>query len=490
MRTRNKKNNLSQSKTNNDINHTNKNDINVYLNKYIFNKKKTRNRNENGLLNKKTFNLSSQKSDISGSMYPSNNTFLNKKNINFSKNFFMRSRNKVPSCFKGRPNTIFNKKNQLLVNNIQSQKKASKDQKEINSNLKIKVKNYSMVGYNNVININLNNLSNQNLTERENYINSNIIKSNKSPASNIKRTTRHNKVLSGIYINLSNLDHISKKEINSERNNKIDKNFIKNLSQNKSGNILKENRIYKTKLSLMSSQSVSKSKSKSKSKGKIKISYPKMAKNRTKSNFTNSLKSALIDDITKMKKNIKIQKNIFENKNNKKLINKITNIQKKAKNKNQKNINNSNYINDNIIILNNNDQSSGAMTSRTRNLKTYNIFFKTNSLDIDKNKINEFSNNINNKENYSINRKINNNYMNNSNYNYRNNNNLNNNYYLKCKRNSFGNNLGNKTNYVKKFEKKSISKNNTEKALLDNNLFMPNGLYKVNKTNKKILKNK
>jgi hypothetical protein len=67
MRTRNNKNNLSQSKTNNESNFlVNKNDINMYLNKYIFNKKKTRNRNDNGLLCKQTFNISTQKYDING----------------------------------------------------------------------------------------------------------------------------------------------------------------------------------------------------------------------------------------------------------------------------------------------------------------------------------------------------------------------------------------------------------------------------------------
>ena len=44
IRTRNNKNNLSQSKTNNEsnnlTNYTNRNDINLYLNKYILKKKK------------------------------------------------------------------------------------------------------------------------------------------------------------------------------------------------------------------------------------------------------------------------------------------------------------------------------------------------------------------------------------------------------------------------------------------------------------------
>ena len=92
MRTRNNKNNLSQSKTNNETNYynNNKNDINMYLNKYIFNKKRTRNRKYNEFPNKKTFNLSSQKSDINGLINPSNNSVLNNyiKNINYNKNFF------------------------------------------------------------------------------------------------------------------------------------------------------------------------------------------------------------------------------------------------------------------------------------------------------------------------------------------------------------------------------------------------------------------
>ena len=47
-KTRNIKNNLNQSKTNNDSNYfTHNNDINIYLNKFVFNKKKTRNRENN-----------------------------------------------------------------------------------------------------------------------------------------------------------------------------------------------------------------------------------------------------------------------------------------------------------------------------------------------------------------------------------------------------------------------------------------------------------
>ena len=82
-------------------------------------------------------------------------------------------------------------------------------------------------------------------------------------------------------------------------------------------------------------------------------------------------------------------------------------MQKRKSINNQKNyINNSNYNNENNIIINinNNDQTSGALTSRTRNLKTYNIFFKTNSIDIDKNKL--FDMNIN-KENFNANKRPN-----------------------------------------------------------------------------------
>jgi hypothetical protein len=493
MRTRNNKNNLSQSKTNNESNFlVNKNDINMYLNKYIFNKKKTRNRNDNGLLCKQTFNISTQKYDINGLTNVSNKTFLN----NYTKNFnnqnkiaFIKSRNKIPSCLKGRPNTIFNKNNNILFNKIQK-KKILKDKNDISSNGKTKKRNISMIGYSNIININLNNNNNnQNLTERE----TNKIIVNKSPDKN-KKLTRHNKVLSGIYINLSNLEHLSKKEINSERNNK-DKNYIGNISQNKSNvgmpNVFHINKsIYKSKLSFMSSKSISKSKSKSKSKNK-KNTQNYMLKARTKSNFTNSYKISLIEDISKLKNFGKNTKNIFEISNQNKFSKEIYLMHKKIGNSNHKNINNSNYINDNInLIINSNDKSSGALTSRTRNLKTYNIFFKTNSIDIEKtNKINE----LNNKENYSINPKMNpNNLNNNNNNNARKTNvNLNNNLYSKIKRNSLGNKVFNQNNYMKKFGKKNISKNisknNTEKNLFDNNLFFSNGMQKlnINKYNKK-----
>ncbi len=121
MKTRNNKKNLSQSKTNYDSNYFSKNDIKTYLNKYIFNKKKARTRNNYIFLNKNTFNLSSQKSEINGTINGSNNTYVNYylKNINYNKNF-LKSRNKIPSCFKGRPNTIFSNNN--LINNNQKKK--------------------------------------------------------------------------------------------------------------------------------------------------------------------------------------------------------------------------------------------------------------------------------------------------------------------------------------------------------------------------------
>ena len=253
-----------------------------------------------------------------------------------NKNIFIKSRNKIPSCFKGRPNTIFNKNN-LLINKIQKKKIEKKIRKENNSNLIVKKRNYSMIGYGNVININLNSL-NHNLTERENNsnikeskvnnnvnINSNISNNkNKSPDEHYKKT-RHNKVLSGLYINLSNLDHLSKKEINSERNVNMKNKHNRNMSQNKTNSgvssiFLKNNllnRTNKSKLSFISSHSVSKSKSKSKKKSKI--SHFQMIKTRTKSFFTNSLKTLLIEDISKWKKIGKKSNNIIDNKKSKKI---------------------------------------------------------------------------------------------------------------------------------------------------------------------------
>ena len=436
----------------------------------------------------------SQKYDINGSNTVLNNSNLpNFKNINLNKNTYVKSRNKIPSCFKGRPNTIFNKSN-LLINKIKKRKIEKKIRKENNSNLIVKKRNYSMIGYGNVININLNSL-NHNLTERENNSNikeykMNINKNcnissnkNKSPDDNYKKT-RHNKVLSGLYINLSNLEHKSKKEINSERNINMKNKHNRNMSQNKTNSgissiFLKNNllnRTNKTKLSFISSNSVSKSKSKSKKKSKI--SHFQMIKTRTKSFFTNSLKTLLIEDISKWKKIGKKSNNIVESKKNKKISKEInTNyIQKKAINnqKNNFNCNNSNYINDNnVFSMNNNEHSSCAVTSRTRNLKTYNILFKTNSIEIDKNKISD----NNNKENHSINRKVNSNNTISNKNNLKNNNNI---------KNSFGNNQEySKIGYMKKIAKKNIAKNYTEKTLHDSYFVINNGGKKYNKKNKK-----
>ena len=213
-----------------------------------------------------------------------------------------------------------------------------------------------------------------------------------------------------------------------------------------------------------------------------------MSKARTRSNFTNSYKISLIEDISKLKNFGKNTKNLFEINNQNKFSKEIFLMHKKIGNSNQKNINNSNFIDNINLIINSNDKSSGAFTSRTRNLKTYNIFFKTNSIDIEKtNKINE----INNKENYSINPKINANNLNNNNNARKTNVNLNNNLYSKIKRNSLGNKVFNKNNYMKKIGKKNISKNisknNTEKNIIDNNLFYSKKMKKlnINKYNKK-----
>ena len=222
-KTRNIKNNLNQSKTNNDSNYfTHNNDINIYLNKFVFNKKKTRNRENNIFFNKKTFNLSSQKYDINGSINAINNTYLNSniRNYNLNKNIYFKSRNQIPSCHKGRPNTIINKNKNLIMKRTKELKHNSIEKKKISSNFQNKKRNYSMVGYSNIIHINLNNM-NQNLTDRDNKVNikdKNII--NKSPMNDISKISRNKNIISGIYINLSNIGKITKKEINSERNNK------------------------------------------------------------------------------------------------------------------------------------------------------------------------------------------------------------------------------------------------------------------------------
>ena len=248
-----------------------------------------------------------------------------------------------------------------------------------------------MIGYGNMINTNLNNL-----TERENNYNK-FIKDNeinKTPIGNKIKT--NNNALSGMYTNISNLEQLSKNEANSERYKKIENynknnNDKRNMSQNKFGNIkdkfLINNGLYKSKLSFINSHSLSKSKSKSKNKNKTKVSH-KMP--RAKSNFSNSFKTTLIEDISKLKKIGKKQKNFFEN-NKKKILKKEINIMQKKNRKHNHitNINNSNIINKNFILINNNEKSSGASTLRTRNLKTYNILSKTNSVDVERNKINE-----------------------------------------------------------------------------------------------------
>ena len=271
---------------------------------------------------------------------------------------------------------------------------------------------------------------------------------NKSTNTHSK-ITRHNKVLSGIYINLSNLGHITKKEINSERNNKIKNSYIRIMSQNKynysrQGAFLRHNVFYKAKLSFASSNSVSKSKSNIKNKNKknnSKINNKNLKQKRNKSNlFSNTL----IDDLSKWKKINNKPKNIF-----------IDNYKKGKK-----------------------DKISGAMTSRTRNLKTYNIFFKTNSIDIDKNKLND----INNKENLNINVKPKNNYIINNSNNINKKISSNIKEIIKIRKNS--------DNYVKKLSKNNILKNNIEKATNDNNIYIPKGIRKIYSGNKKIIKNK
>ena len=337
---------------------------------------------------------------MNGSVNVINNTYLNNntKNYILNKNFFIKSRNKIPSCHKGRPNTIINKNKNFLNKKSKEKKKNSKDKKDSSTNLKNKRRNYSMIGYNNIININLNNI-NQNLTDRDNMINIKDNTMNKSPNGHSKNT-RHNKVLSGIYINLSNLGNIVKKEINSERNAKSNKNnYIRIMSQHQSnytrpGAFLRHNAFYKAKQSFLSSHSVSKSKSNVKNNNKNKSNKSikgnqNLQQKRNKSNFSNTL----IDDLSKLKKINKKPKNInIDNYKKGKKLSKDIGIeifQKKIVGRNQKNY--SNFGGG--IIINNNEKITGALTSRTRNLKTYNIFFKTNSIDIDKIKIIDINNN-------------------------------------------------------------------------------------------------
>ena len=336
-----------------------------------------------------------------------------------------------------------------------------------------------MIGYSNIININLN--QNQNLTDRDNIINIKDNNAMNKSTNTHSKITRHNKVLSGIYINLSNLGHITKKEINSERNNKIKNSYIRIMSQNKynysrQGAFLRHNVFYKAKLSFASSNSVSKSKSNIKNKNKknnSKINNKNLKQKRNKSNlFSNTL----IDDLSKWKKINNKPKNIFiDNYKKGKKTSKdfgLDIFQKKIIGRNQKNY--SNFGN----IINNNDKISGAMTSRTRNLKTYNIFFKTNSIDIDKNKLND----INNKENLNINVKPKNNYIINNSNNINKKISSNIKEIIKIRKNS--------DNYIKKLSKNNILKNNIEKATNDNNIYIPKGIRKIYSGNKKIIKNK
>ena len=120
---------------------------------------------------------------------------------------------------------------------------------------------------------------------------------------------RNKNIISGIYINLSNIGKITKKEINSERNNKLKNSYIRIMSQNKSyynnpGAFLRHNAFYKAKLSFVNSHSVSKSKSNLKSKNKKNKKNTKIINNQNiqqkkiKSNFSN----ILFDDISKLKK--------------------------------------------------------------------------------------------------------------------------------------------------------------------------------------------
>ena len=487
-KTRNIKNNLNQSKTNNDSNYfTHNNDINIYLNKFVFNKKKTRNRENNIFFNKKTFNLSSQKYDINGSINAINNTYLNSniRNYNLNKNIYFKSRNQIPSCHKGRPNTIINKNKNLIMKRTKELKHNSIEKKNISSNFQNKKRNYSMVGYSNIIHINLNNM-NQNLTDRDNKVNikdKNII--NKSPMNDISKISRNKNIISGIYINLSNIGKITKKEINSERNNKLKNSYIRIMSQNKSyynnpGAFLRHNAFYKAKLSFVNSHSVSKSKSNLKSKNKKNKKNTKIINNQNiqqkkiKSNFSN----ILFDDISKLKKNNKSKKNIIiDNTKKIKRLSKdfgIDIFHKKIVGRNQKNF--SNFGVGGNIIMNNDEKTTVPLTSRTRNLKTYNIFFKTNSIDIDKSKILD----LNNKENFNTNKKQINNIINNSNYinkKYS----INTNNILKHKKIS--------ENYMKKSNKNNILKNNIEKASNDNKILIQKGMRKIYSGNKKIIKN-
>ena len=462
------------------------------------NKSKTRNTNFNNLLVKKTYNLSFKKYDICGSTNISNKSNY----IHSYKNLSIKSKNKNFSRPKGRPNSIFsqNKKNNCknnykLINKYKIKNFLSKEKKNIKIFSNIKMLDYNLTNSNIIVT--------QNLTEREQHytkIKNNI--KDKTPKEKNK-TIRKRNIPSGIYINLSNLDNINSKEVNTERTDKrkyikFNIKFNKNLSNNKSHNgisgifLNNNNTTYKdkSKNKLSSSRSVSKSKSRSKSNYKKRISYKKL-KIRTKSNLTKSLKSTM-DEISKWKKINLGQKYIHDQKSKVKKFCKVNEIERKRLSiMNNNNFNKTNYGNVNYKI-NNDHYASGGVTSRTRNLKTYNIYLNTNNMDIDKSKNNDANSN---KENISLNRKKSNNIFNNNN-NLKNNNSIkkinNNLIFKKCSFNN-GNNIvkdSNKTCRLKQLSKKSMSKNYTEKILIENNLFLLNGFKKFSRGKKNIIKNK
>ena len=207
-----------------------------------------------------------------------------------------------------------------------------------------------MIGYSNIININLN----HNLTDKENFMNKKELNINNKSPTGLSYKSKNNKVLSGIYINLSNLDISSKKELNSDRNNKHNNNknnYIRIISKNifncnHTGAFLRNNAFQRAKLSYISSHSVSKSKSNIKSnkkKSNIIMNNKNAQPKRNKSNFSNIIKTTLMDDLSKLKKIKKKQKNIivYNYKKGNKLIynNNVKIITKKKIDKNNKNLN-------------------------------------------------------------------------------------------------------------------------------------------------------
>ena len=96
------------------------------------------------------------------------------------------------------------------------------------------------------------------------------------------------------------------------------------------------------------------------------------------------------------------QKYIHDQKSKVKKFCKVNEIERKRLSiMNNNNFNKTNYGNVNYKI-NNDHYASGGVTSRTRNLKTYNIYLNTNNMEIDKSKNNDANSN---KENISLNRK-------------------------------------------------------------------------------------